>query len=204
MRRLTLALVLPALLAACGADSIYAPQEEVTAALHSTGEPPSITLYTVIRAKTGEGAHAGLLIDGAHRVIFDPAGTWHSRYAPERHDVHFGMTDLLLEFYIDYHARETYKVVEQKIFVTPEVAAIAMRVVQENGAVPKAFCGNAISEVLRKVPGFEGVSRSFRPGQIMRDFGAMPGVVERTITDDDADDNASVLRTQTKVALPVQ
>lgn len=201
MRRLLLILALPSLLAACGAEPVWAPEEQVTRALYSTGETPSLTLYTVVRVLSGEGAHSGLMVDNSHRVIFDPAGTWMSRYAPERNDVHFGITDRLRDFYVDYHARETYYVVEQKIYVTPEQAEIAMRAVQSYGAVPKAFCGNSVSDVLRQVPGFEDIPRSFLPGKIMRAFGKKPGVIERIIRDDDSDSNREVLLRQNAAAI---
>ncbi|WP_343116547.1 hypothetical protein [Ostreiculturibacter nitratireducens] len=196
MRRLLLILALPALLAACGAEPVWAPDEQVTRAIHSTGEAPSITLYTVVRVKSDNGEHSGLMINNSHRVIFDPAGTWKSRYAPERNDVHFGITDQLRDFYIDYHARETYYVVEQTLYVTPEQAEAAMRAAQSYGAVPKAFCGNSVSDILRDVPGFEDIPRSFLPGKIMRAFGKKPGVTERIIRDDDSDSNREVLLRQ--------
>lgn len=201
MRRLILSLSLPFWLAACGAEPVWAPEEQVTRALHSTGDAPSITLYTVVRVLSGEGAHAGLMIDNSHRVIFDPAGTWKSRYAPERNDVHFGITDQIRDFYIDYHARETYYVVEQKVYVTAEQAEIAMRAVQSYGAVPKAFCGNSISSVLRQVPGFENTPQSFLPGKIRRTFSKRPGVIERIIRDDDSDSNKEVLERQNATVL---
>ncbi len=197
MRRIIAILSLPFFLVSCGAQEVWAPTEEVTRALYTTGEPPSITLYTAIRVLSGEGAHSGLMIDNSHRVMFDPAGTWFNRAAPERNDVHFGMTDKLLEFYIDYHARETYYVVEQKIYVTPEVAETAMQAVQNYGAVPKAFCGNSISDVLRDVPGFKDIPNTFFPGKIMRAFGKKPGVIERRFYDTDSDDNNGLLVRQT-------
>lgn len=196
LTRLTALLALPALLAACGAEPVWAPQEEVTRALHATGEPPSITLYTVIRVASGEGAHSGIMVDNSHRVMFDPAGTWKSRHAPERNDVHFGITDQVRDFYIDYHARSTYYVVEQKVYVTAEQAEAAMRAVQEYGAVPKAFCGNSVADVLRQVPGFEKMPRTFLPNRIRREFAQYPGVTERLIYDDDSDDNKAVLERQ--------
>lgn len=196
LRRLLILVTLPAALAACGADPTWAPDAEVTRYLHQTGEPPSITLYTVIRKASGEGAHAGLMVDSGHRAIFDPAGTWFNRTAPIRNDVHYGITDQLLEFYIDYHARSTYYVVEQKIYVTPEQAATAMSLIENYGAVPKAFCANAVSNVMRQIPGFGDLPSSFLPGKIMRSLRGRPGVIERTILDDDDDSNKVILTTQ--------
>lgn len=196
MRRLIAALALPAFLAACGAEPVWAPEEMVSRALYTTGEAPSLTLYTVIRTKGGEGAHSALMVDNDHRAIFDPAGTWFHRAAPERNDVHFGITPQLLGFYIDYHARETYYVVEQRVEVSPEVAAQAMRAIQAYGAVPKAMCAQSVSAILRGLPGFEDTPQTYFPAAIMRDFARRPGVTERIITDDDSDNNKGLLARQ--------
>ncbi|MCX8508651.1 MAG: hypothetical protein ORN49_07220, partial [Rhodobacteraceae bacterium] len=74
---------------------------------------------------------------------------------------------------------------------------MAIHRVEENGAVGKALCGNAISGVLRDVPGFESVGRSFFPGKIMRAFAQLPGVVSQKHVDNDADDHKALLVTQT-------
>ena len=99
-----------------------------------SGEPPSITLYTVVRKRGNEGAHSGLMIDGSQRVMFDPAGTWHHPTVPERNDLHYGITERMRKFYIDYHARETYDVIENKVYVSPAVAEAAIRRAEAYGA----------------------------------------------------------------------
>ena len=196
MRRLLAALLLPVFLAACGAEPVWAPEEVVSRARYISGESPSLTLYTVIRVTGGEGAHSALLVDNDHRAIFDPAGSWFHRAAPERNDVHYGMSPQLLRFYIDYHARETYYVVEQRIPVSPEVAALAMREIEAYGAVPKAMCAVSVSEILSRLPGFEDTPRTYFPAKLMRHFATRPGVTERTITDDDPDNNKTLLAAQ--------
>lgn len=193
MRRILIALILPILLAACGADHVYAPDADVARARYVSGEPPSITLFTVVRKSTGEGAHAGLMIDGSQRILFDPAGTWHHPTVPERNDVHFGITPRMRLFYIDYHARETYDVFEQRIPVTPQVAEMAIRRAEEYGAVNKAFCGTSVSAILRDLPGFETVPQTFFPGGIRRAFAKLPGVVETKHVDGDPNDHSGVL-----------
>ena len=195
MRRIVAALAL-ALLAGCGAEPVWAPDDVVSRALYTTGDQPSLTLYTVIRTSGGEGAHTALMVDNDHRAIFDPAGTWFHRAAPIRNDVHYGITPQLLDFYIDYHARETFYVVEQRIEVSPEVAARAMREIESYGAVPKAMCAQSVSEILRNIPGFEDTVSTWYPRRLMRDFARHPGVTERIITDDDADDNTALLAAQ--------
>lgn len=199
MRRLLIALALPLFLANC-AEPVWAPDAAVARARYVSSEPPSITLFTVVRKLGGEGAHSGLMINASQRVVFDPAGTWGHPTAPERNDVHFGFTPTMEKFYIDYHARETYDVYKQTVIVTPEVAELALRRVEGNGAVGKALCGNSISGVLRDIPGFEQVGRSFFPGKIMKSFGEVPGVVTTRYADQDPDDHRILLTEQSVVA----
>ena len=68
---LLLALLLP--LAACGAKSIIAPEAEVQRAIYRDDSPPSLTLYTMINNRNGEGGHSALMVNGSQRVLFDPA-----------------------------------------------------------------------------------------------------------------------------------
>jgi hypothetical protein len=196
MLRLVLSLVALLGLAACGAEPKWAPQEQVDAARFVAGPPTYITLYTVVNKTSGSGAHSAILVNGSERVIFDPAGTWMHPRLPERNDVHFGMTDRAIAFYIDYHARKTYDVIEQRIFVSPEVAELVLQRVKDYGAVPKAMCTAATSSVLRGVPGFEGLPSTWYPKKLSDAFGELPGVSSRKITDDDDDSNHGVLLVQ--------
>jgi hypothetical protein len=193
--RLVFAAVSLAVLAACGgpAEPVWAPDAEVQRRRHADDGPPSLTLYTVISTKTGAGGHTSLVVNGPERVIFDPAGTFYHPAAPERNDVHHGFTDTIEKVYVDYHARETFDVVRQEIEVSPQVAQLALREVQNFGAVPKAQCSLAVSRILADLPGFEGFPRTYFPKSTMKAFaarGAGPGEV---ITDDDADANHGVL-----------
>ncbi|HOZ34370.1 MAG TPA: hypothetical protein PLM52_15975 [Tabrizicola sp.] len=196
MLRLVLSLVALLGLAACGAQPVWAPEDQVQAARFVSEEPAYITLYTVINKSSGSGAHSAILVNGSERLIFDPAGTWHHPRLPERNDVHFGMTDKALAFYIDYHARKTYDVIEQKIYVSPAVAEQVLAKVKAYGAVPKAMCTNATSGILRTVPGFESMPATWYPKKLSDAFGQLPGVEERLITDDDDDSNHGVLLVQ--------
>lgn len=193
MRRLILCLILPLVLAACGAQSVWAPDDAVRNAAYSTGEPPSVTLLTVIGTTTGAGGHSALMIDGVQRVIFDPAGTWHHPWVPERNDVAYGITDRMYRFYYDYHARESWFVREQKIAITPEQAAALIRRVEANGAVNKMFCAWDTSAVLRDIPGFESMPRTFSPVNLSRAFAKLPGVTTKDHYDNDPDDNSGVM-----------
>lgn len=196
LRKILVCLLLPLFLAACGAQGAWAPDDAVRQARYSTGEQPSITLFTVIGIPRGEGAHSALMIDGSQRVMFDPAGTWNHPAVPERNDVHYGITPMIKAFYIDYHARQTYYVEEHKVFVSPEVAELAIRRAEAYGAVPKAMCANATSTVLRGLPGFESIPGSFYPLRVRDGFAALPGVIKKTHHDGDPDNNHNVLLVQ--------
>ena len=126
----------------------------------------------------------------------DPAGTWHHPALPERNDVHFGITDKMVLFYIDYHARETFRVVEQTVVVTPGIAELVAQRAKAYGAVPKAQCAASISSILKDVPGFSTIPQTWYPNKVMDAFAKLPGVTGRTIYDEDADKNHGVLLIQ--------
>jgi predicted small lipoprotein YifL len=199
MRSWLTALVLPLALAACGgAEPVWAPDAEVSRAAYRSEKPPSVTLLTVVSTSNGSGAHSGLIVNGSQRVIFDPAGTFRHPGMPERNDVHYGLTDQRLEVYIDYHSRVTYDVITQEIPVSPEIAELLLNKVQSHGAVAKARCTQATSGILRSVPGFESLPQTWYPVKLQEAVARLPGVVTRTIHDDDADDNRYVLYTHTE------
>lgn len=182
-------------LSGCGgpAEPLWAPEAEVQRRAYTASGPPTITLFTVINNDSNAGRHSGLMISGAERIMFDPAGSFYHPHAPERNDVHHGFDETVLKVYIDYHARETFDVLIQEIEVTPEVAAQAAQAAQSYGAVPKAQCSLAIGRVLRQVPGFESMPVGYSPNALSRRFAELPGVTTRTVTDDDADANHGVL-----------
>ncbi len=196
MTRLFLCLAMLLSLAACGAEPKWASDADVSRAAYVSEAPASITLFTVLSNSNDSGAHSGLMINGTQRIMFDPAGTWHHPSLPERNDVHYGMNDKMIAFYIDYHARVTYRVVQQTIYVTPAQAQMAMLRAQSYGAAPKGHCARSVSSILRGVPGFESIPSTWSPKKLMNAFGDLPGVQSRTITDDDADSNHGVLLVQ--------
>ena len=200
MRRLVLCFVALLGLAACAVEPVFAPQAAVTAARYVHDGPTSITLYTVINNRSGAGAHTGLLINASERVMFDPAGSFQHPRVPERNDVHYGMTPRIVNFYIDYHARETFRVIEQTVVVSPGVAELAKQRSEAYGAVPKAQCSNSVTSILSGVPGFESIGSTWYPAKLSERFGRLPGATGRTITDDDADKNHGVLLIQAGAA----
>lgn len=195
-RRVFLAAALPAALAACGAENIWASDERVRAARYVSPEPPSITLFTVIGIPRGEGGHSALMINGSQRVIYDPAGSWQHPNIPERGDVLYGITDNFKNFYIDYHARETYWVAEDTIRVPLEVADFAIRRAEQNGPGAKSFCARESARVLSGVPGFQTVPNTFSPLRLRDWFLRQPGVISKRHQDGDPANNHDVLLRQ--------
>ncbi|WP_417249742.1 hypothetical protein [Celeribacter sp.] len=181
-------------LTACGAaEPIWAPQTEVDRAVYVHGGQPTLTLFTVVSNGSGSGAHSGLMVNApSQRVLFDPAGTFQHPHLPERNDVHYGMTDKAVDFYIDYHARETYHVVKQTVPVSSQVAQLALSRVQSYGAVPKAQCAQSISDILSGLPGFTDVPRSMFPKKLMKYFEARPDVTRDVTYDDSPDENGTI------------
>lgn len=194
-RRAFIATGLTALVAGC-AERIWATDEAVRAARYVSPEPPSITLFTVIGIPKGEGGHSGLMINGSQRVIFDPAGSWRHPHVPERNDVLYGINDNIRAFYIDYHARETYWVAEDTAPVSREVADLAIRAAEAQGAGMNAFCAVDTASVLRRVPGFERAPRGWSPLKLRDWFRTLPGVVSRQHRDGDPANNHDVLLRQ--------
>lgn len=196
-RALALIVLLP-LLAACGADNIYAPLSEVQDRAYRAEGPTTLTLMTAINNRSGAGGHSALMVSGSQRVIFDPAGTWRHPTVPERGDVLYGITPTMLEFYVDYHARPTYHFVSQEITVPAELAERALQLVQAHGPASKATCGQSVSGLLREL-GYTQVNRRWYPDRIMRDFADVPGVRRTERFDDTVDPHSPGAPTITRI-----
>ncbi|MDZ7708845.1 MAG: hypothetical protein U5K36_00995 [Roseovarius sp.] len=193
MRSIFLALGAVFFLAGCAAESVQSPMEEVARAAYRHDGPPRLTVYTMINNNSGAGAHSALMINGAQRVIFDPAGTFNNgRHLPERDDVLYGINPAVADVYTRYHARKTYHVRIQRLDVSPELAARAIALVEANGPVPNAACSLATSRILGQL--FPGqVGTSWFPKKAADDFARIPGVTEETLHEYDSDDNSRVL-----------
>jgi len=190
MRAFILLLIMPLILAGCAAEPVWAPQEAVDRVRYSHPGPPEITLYTVINNGSDNGAHSSLMVNASERVIFDPAGTFGHRTIPERNDVIYGITPAIERVYVGYHARVTYRVLIQRITVSPEVAELALQRIKSNGAVQKSYCTRATSALLKSLPGFESIDVTWFPNNLAEDFAKLPGVRSTLITEDDPDDKA--------------
>ena len=111
----------PSALAGC---EIYQPAspDAIARARYVSPEPPSVTLMSMVNAKSGRSAHAGLLINGSQQVLYDPAGTFTHPDLPRRGDIHYGMTPRFVDYYERYHARFDYFVEAQKVPVSRAAA----------------------------------------------------------------------------------
>lgn len=174
-------------LAACAeAPEIpYASDARVAEVAYRAPGPSTLTVFTMVSNRNGKGAHSALMINASQRVIFDPAGSFQNERVPEQQDVLYGVTPAVLAGYKSAHARSTYHVVSQTFNVTPEQAAIALRLAMTNGAVPRAFCTDATTGLLRQVPGFSDIERTYFPTQLMEQLAARPGVIEEKYFEDD-------------------
>ena len=125
------------------------------------------------------------MINGTERLLYDPAGSWAHPAAPERADLHYGMTPTMLSFYVDYQGTAPFQLVEQTIYVTPEVAEQVRQAAITYGSADKATCTKAIGTILRGVPGFEGLPMTWYPKAMSRSFATLPGVQTQIVTSQD-------------------
>ncbi|MEO1537342.1 MAG: hypothetical protein AAFR73_06395 [Pseudomonadota bacterium] len=183
------------LLIGCGAaDPRWATDAEIARFAYAPAAPPEIRLYTIVSTRNGSGVHSALLITTAHeRILFDPAGSFALPSVPERNDVLYGMSPEALKTYIDYHARQTFDVFEQRLDVPAAQAEQIAESAKSYGAVPQAHCAVSVSRILRQTTGLEQMRVSYFPNVIRRQFGAIEGVRTRFYSDNDANANAQVL-----------
>jgi hypothetical protein len=187
MRRLFLGLGAILGLSGCLAEPEWAADTDVQRFAYSDGGDSSVTLITVVRTSASEGGHTAVLIDGSQRVIWDPAGTWWHPQSPERNDLHYGITPWMEAYYRDYHVRDNFHVIEQKIPVSQEVADAMIAAYQQHGAVAKANCTRSSSSVMNDIDGFEGIRTTWFPLTMLEDFGKLPGVLTETFFEDTLD-----------------
>ena len=200
MKRRTFMMAAPLALAGCGAQSVLATQDAVNAAMVPGIGQRYLSLYTMRNSRTGSGAHSALMINASQRVIFDPAGSFTSPSIPERNDVLFGITPQIEDYYVSFHARVTFFVDEQKIFVSPQVAEMALQLAIANGPVPQMACTRATSSILSQLPGFEAVNSTFFPNDLRDKLAAVPGIDLTVHSEADSDDK-SVAATKIDAAL---
>ena len=186
--RLLLAALLAATLSGC---EFYTPAtpEETSRARYVSTDPPSITLMSMVDARSGSSAHSGVLINGSQQVLFDPAGTFTHPDLPRSGDIHYGMTPRFVDYYERYHARAGYFVETQRVPVTKAQADQIYANALARGQSMKMECGLAVSGVLQPVPPFTDVGTALFPESIREDFATIPGVETRRIYENDTGQN---------------
>ncbi|MEL7167451.1 MAG: hypothetical protein AAGL96_18455 [Pseudomonadota bacterium] len=188
MRFVTSVLLLGALaLAGCALppEIPYASDDRVKSLAWRAPGPPTLTVFTMVNNRTGKGQHTALMINGSQRVIFDPAGSFVNARVAEQEDVLYGVTPAVLAGYKSAHARNSHHVLSQTVEVTPQQAETALALAVSNGAVPRAYCTNATTGLLRQVPGFADVRQSFFPDSLREDFAARADVRSEQYFEDD-------------------
>jgi hypothetical protein len=180
----------PLALAACGSQSIYAPDESIARAFYEEPGQKYLELFTMRNVGSGNGAHTSMIVSASQRVIWDPAGTFAVSTVPERNDVLFGVTPTIEQYYISFHSRITFYTVAQRVNVSPDVAEMALRAFMANGAVAKANCSRATSAVLQTLPGFGSIRTTYFPNNLMDQFASIPGVITNEYRENDSDDKS--------------
>ncbi|NEK22562.1 hypothetical protein GV827_09115 [Sulfitobacter sp. JBTF-M27] len=181
--------------AACSVDN--SPDSSpiaVTTAAYRASDPPSITLFTMINNRTGEGGHSALMVNASQRVIFDPAGSFRDERVVERGDVLYGITPGWLQAYKSAHARSTFHVVAQEIPLTNAQAEQALRLVQANGSVGGGFCAQSTSSILAQIEGLENTQRTFFPVKLMDQIAKHPNVITTKLYENDDGDIVAGVR----------
>ncbi len=200
LRFLALCLLAATLSACAPPNPPNAGPEVMRRSTYVSGASPSITLITVRDVRSDGGAHTALLIDGAQRVLWDPAGSFVHPGVPEVDDVLYGITPLIDRVYTDYHVRPAYYMIRQKVAVDPATAGRLIALVRSNGRASHATCAITTSGILREA-GID-VRRTLFPGALMDSFAALPGVETRRIDMTNVDTNHNVVFGRNGVSAP--
>jgi len=154
---------------------------------------PSISLITVINNENSRGGHSSLIIRGSETVVFDPAGRIRSKQIKEKGDVLYGINEDIEKIYLSIHARVSYHVVKQTILVSETIAEQALTLAKNNGPVAPALCARAVSLLLKKLPGFEGITVTYFPEKLMSELSLRDDVfIQKIFEFDDEDKNKAL------------
>lgn len=188
MQRAFLAALVALALSGC---EMYTPAtpDEIARAIYVSPEEPSVTLVSMVNARSGRSAHSGLLINGSQQVLYDPAGTFTHPDLPRAGDIHYGMTPRFTDYYERYHARFDYFVEVQHVPVTRAEADQIIANAIARGQSLKMECALTTASVLRPVSPFTDVRTTFFPESLRKDFASLPGVETRYVYEDDIGQN---------------
>ncbi len=188
MRSALLALLAVLALSGCEFYTPAAP-DQIARARYVSSDPPSITLMSMVNARSGKSAHTGLLINGSQQVLFDPAGTFTHPDLPRSGDIHYGMTPRFVDYYERYHARFDYFVEAQTVPVTRAEADQILADAQAHGKSMKMTCALSMAEVLHPVPRFADAPSSVYPEALRAYFATQPGVTDHFVYESDVGKN---------------
>ncbi len=188
MKRALAALLAVLIVSGC---EIYEPAslDEIARATYVSDAPPSVTLLSMVDARSGRSAHAALLVNGSQQVLYDPAGTFTHPDLPRAGDMHYGMTPRFVDYYERYHSRFSHFVHAQKVPVDRATADRIIADAQAEGKTFKMHCGLAVAGALRRAPQFEAVRSSYFPEGARKDFARIPGVEDRYVRETDVGQN---------------
>ena len=110
------------------------------------------------------------------------------------------MSPQIEDYYVSYHARETYYVEGQRVVVSADVAEQALRLALAYGPVGQGSCTRAASAILGQLPGFESIRSTLFPNALRNTFAMLPGVELTEYREADGDDK-SVAAAQIDAAL---
>jgi hypothetical protein len=192
-RRTVLAGLPLAALSACAGEMVFAPESEVQEAMVPGSGTPSVTLYTMRDTGNDSGAHTALVIDGSQRVLWDPAGSFKHVSIPERNDVLFGITPVIEEYWVSYHARASFYVVGRRKLVSAQSADRLLNDFMAAGPVGQANCTRVTSAVMRQVPEFTSLPSTWFPVTLDTAFAKLPGVETEIYREGDEDDKSVAL-----------
>lgn len=108
LHRVTVLCACAIALTGCAAEYVWEDDDFVARAAYVALGAPTVTLITSINPSSDTGVHTALLIDGAQRLLFDPAGHWDNPGVPERNDVWFGMSPAYLDEYLAFQSEGQY------------------------------------------------------------------------------------------------
>lgn len=163
MKRLLIALAALAILTGCVRNPEVIAPEKLSYQTYRHPGASSLTLYTVVNVRTGNGAHTAMAVNGSERVLFDPAGSFKATDVIRSGDVIYGFTPAVEDAFMGKHARTQFLVEKHVIPVSPAVAQEALSKVKANGPVGAAYCAQSTSQILKTLPGFESIQPTFYP-----------------------------------------
>jgi len=142
------------------------------------GPTPMLTLLTVRAEVPDTGNHSAMMVTGAERVIFDPAGSFGGTGVAVHDDIISDVSEPALDLLLAFQTPDGFVVVRHDLPVTPKVPSLALTQFAQRPATTSGGCAYGIAEVLGGLPGFPGFDGLMMPDRVIVRFAALPGVRE--------------------------